>query len=817
MRAKRIIAPVLSLALCAGHFPTAAASAAEGSASRADLLTYTSQTDAASQQQIDISSSAVASANTEELRPPLVLKRSIITIKLGDVNDDELIDANDASAILKAYTKISNSLDSGLSPSQIVAADINMDNHVDSIDASGILSYYSYISTNGTLSIEEFMKKDAQPTVTTTTTAMAVPKTTTTTAAPKTTTTTAAPVTTTAVPKITTVTAPPVTSTTTVPVTTTTTAAPVTSTTTSAVSSTTSTTTAVPVTSTTVTTTYQDPHKVQAIQLSKTEMTLNIGEGGGISYVTMLPLTVTDYRDIWSCSNEKVAIVDNEGWIFPLSEGECIVTVQSINNPAVTAHIKVTVKDPNKVNTIKLSKSEITVPVGGGDISYVTMLPANATNKKEKWVSSDPTVATVNEEGWIVGKSEGKCTVTVYSLADPNVYAAINVTVTDPNKVTAIRLSKSEIALPVGGSDVSYVTMLPANAANKSELWSSSDTSVATVSEDGTITGISEGTCIVTVYSRSNPNVHASVNVTVTDPSKVREIKLSKYEMNILVGTNDISYVTMLPKTALNVEEVWTSSNPAIASVDRWGNVYGVSAGSCIVTVISKANPSVKADIKVTVHNKPIIVTSSTTTTTVTTTTYTTTTTTTTAQPVVPPAQHLVQTINGATYIDGIIVVNKTYGLPENFAVTELNPLALSSFNKLSSDAALLGLNIRCSSGFRSYATQQTLYNNYVASDGVAAADTYSARPGHSEHQTGLAIDVNSISDDFLGTPECEWLAKNAHRYGFIIRYPKGKEDKTGYRYEPWHIRYLGVETATAVYNSGLCLEEYLGIDSVYK
>ena len=807
MRAKRIIAPVLSLALCAGQFSAAAASAADISASGADLLTYTDKTDTASQQQVDIGSSAVTSANSEELRPPSVIKRSIITIKLGDVNNDDLIDANDASAILKAYTKISNSLDSGLSPSQTVAADINMDSHVDSIDASGILSYYSYISTNGTLSIEEFMKKDSQPPVTTTTT----------TAVPKTTTTTAAHVTTTAAPKITTVTAPPTTTTTSVPVTTTTTAAPVTTSTSSASSSTTTTTaTAAPVTSTTVTTTYQDPYKVQAIQLSKTEMTLNIGEGGGISYVTMLPLTVTDYRDIWSCSDEKVAIVDNEGWIFPLSEGECIVTVQSINNPAVTAHIKVTVKDPNKVNTIKLSKSEITVPVGGGDISYVTMLPANATNKKERWVSSDPTVATVNEEGWIVGKSEGKCTVTVYSLADPNVYAAINVTVTDPNKVTAIRLSKSEIALPVGGSDVSYVTMLPANAANKSELWSSSDTSVATVSEDGTITGISEGTCIVTVYSRSNPNVHASVNVTVTDPAKVREIKLSKYEMNILVGTNDISYVTMLPKTALNVEEVWTSSNPAIASVDRWGNVYGVSAGSCIVTVISKANPSVKADINVTVHNKPIIVTSSTATTTVTTSTATTTTTT-TAQPVTPPAQHLVQTINGATYIDGIIVVNKTYGLPENFAVTELNPLALSSFNKLSSDAALLGLNIRCSSGFRSYATQQTLYNNYVASDGAAAADTYSARPGHSEHQTGLAIDVNSISDDFLGTPECEWLAKNAHRYGFIIRYPKGKEDKTGYRYEPWHIRYLGVETATAVYNSGLCLEEYLGIDSVYK
>jgi LAS superfamily LD-carboxypeptidase LdcB len=100
---------------------------------------------------------------------------------------------------------------------------------------------------------------------------------------------------------------------------------------------------------------------------------------------------------------------------------------------------------------------------------------------------------------------------------------------------------------------------------------------------------------------------------------------------------------------------------------------------------------------------------------------------------------------------------------------------------------------------------------------GQSTADTFSARPGHSEHQTGLAIDVNSIDDSFAATPESAWLASNAHRYGFIIRYPKGKEHITGYKYESWHIRYLGVDTATAVYNSGLTLEEYLGIDSKYS
>ena len=132
------------------------------------------------------------------------------------------------------------------------------------------------------------------------------------------------------------------------------------------------------------------------------------------------------------------------------------------------------------------------------------------------------------------------------------------------------------------------------------------------------------------------------------------------------------------------------------------------------------------------------------------------------------------------------------------------------------SDAKKEGLSITYTSGFRSYAYQDALYKDYVSQYGQAAADRFSARAGHSEHQTGLAIDVNTADDSFTGTPEAYWLEKHAHEYGFIVRYPAGKEAVTGFQYEPWHIRYLGVQTATAVYNSGLTLEEYLGIDSYY-
>jgi len=167
------------------------------------------------------------------------------------------------------------------------------------------------------------------------------------------------------------------------------------------------------------------------------------------------------------------------------------------------------------------------------------------------------------------------------------------------------------------------------------------------------------------------------------------------------------------------------------------------------------------------------------------------------------------------TYIQGILIANKTYGLPSDYNPGE-DPEAVSAFYSMQADAAAQGLDIYISSGFRSYDDQDRIYNNYASYDGYEAADRYSARPGHSEHQTGLAFDLNTIDDSFAYTAEGEWVKNNCHNYGFIIRYPEGKEHITGYMYEPWHIRYLGVDTATSVYQSGLTLEEYLGIDSVY-
>ena len=172
---------------------------------------------------------------------------------------------------------------------------------------------------------------------------------------------------------------------------------------------------------------------------------------------------------------------------------------------------------------------------------------------------------------------------------------------------------------------------------------------------------------------------------------------------------------------------------------------------------------------------------------------------------------------NGITYVNGILIANKTYSLPKDYNPGKILPDAQAAFNTMQADAKKAGLSLTICSGFRSYDYQNQLYNGYVARDGKAAADTYSARAGHSEHQTGLAMDINYASSAFTNTPEAKWLAANCYKYGFILRYPKGKESITGYMYESWHVRYLGKDLAKEVYDSGLTLEEFLCIDSKYK
>ncbi|WP_215145300.1 M15 family metallopeptidase [Exiguobacterium qingdaonense] len=199
-----------------------------------------------------------------------------------------------------------------------------------------------------------------------------------------------------------------------------------------------------------------------------------------------------------------------------------------------------------------------------------------------------------------------------------------------------------------------------------------------------------------------------------------------------------------------------------------------------------------------------------------------------------PPVQPIEKDGVANLELNEMILVNKQIALPVNYQPSDLveanidfvdstvgerrmlRKEAARAIEDLMNDAKAAGIDLKGTSAFRSYAYQVNLFNAYVERDGKEQAMKYSAPPGHSEHQTGLAIDVSSASVNYqltqgLGeTVEGKWLADHAHQYGFIIRYQKAFEEVTGYMYEPWHLRYIGVEHAKRVHALNQPYEQYL-------
>lgn len=171
------------------------------------------------------------------------------------------------------------------------------------------------------------------------------------------------------------------------------------------------------------------------------------------------------------------------------------------------------------------------------------------------------------------------------------------------------------------------------------------------------------------------------------------------------------------------------------------------------------------------------------------------------------------------------VIVNKYNYLPADYVPNNLieineyaksnlylNKEAYEAFKLMARDALLNNLHLRIISAYRSYTYQEKIYNNYLSYDKQTNVDTYSARKGHSEHQTGLAVDLDNtktIYTNFENTDEFAWLKNNCYKYGFILRYPKDKEHITGYIYEPWHYRYIGIKESTYIHKHNLTYEEY--------
>jgi len=162
-----------------------------------------------------------------------------------------------------------------------------------------------------------------------------------------------------------------------------------------------------------------------------------------------------------------------------------------------------------------------------------------------------------------------------------------------------------------------------------------------------------------------------------------------------------------------------------------------------------------------------------------------------------------------------LVIPNVTFQSPGNIQKNYMEATAAKALEEMFVAAKAQGIRLVAISGYRNYNRQSVLYKNAIATYGVNQMS--SAKPGHSEHQTGLAMDLNSIYQSFQYTKESKWLAQNAHLYGYIIRYPQNKTDITGYIYEPWHIRYVGPELATYCYTHNLTLEELTSCCTYYE
>lgn len=362
----------------------------------------------------------------------------------------------------------------------------------------------------------------------------------------------------------------------------------------------------------------------------------------------------------------------------------------------------------------------------------------------------------------------------------------------------SITIEPVSLTLTVGESAALSASQNGEVAESTAYTWSSSDEAIATVTEDGAVTARAAGSCTITASLKDAPEKNAAITVTVTEAAevKVTGISLSETEVTLTVGASKMPIVTMAPENATNKGEKWTSDNTAIAKVNQYGNITGVSEGSCTVTVTSVSSPDISATVKVTVTK---------------------------ATTSLPSGDWALKLVAPGYAIDQAYQNTIPLG---TVGGKQIDQRIVAATQQMIAAAKADGVNLGVMSGYRTIQYQINLFNRHVQQrmakgmtkeEAIADTKLYVAVPGESEHNLGLAIDFMSgtsadLEESFANTPQGKWLKAHAADYGFILRYPKDKQNITKISFEPWHYRYVGVDVAKQIMSSGKCLEEYLGV-----
>lgn len=325
--------------------------------------------------------------------------------------------------------------------------------------------------------------------------------------------------------------------------------------------------------------------KVESIELSNIPTKLSVGQTVSVK-ATVKPTDATNTALVWLSNNENVATVKN-GQITGVKPGTVTITVSSVSNPAITKSFEVTVEEKIiDVKTISVSNSSLSMMEGEQFTVTATVYPTDASNKSLTWTSENENVVTV-KDGVITAVGVGNAKVIVRSVSNPNVTQVITVNVSEKQTihVSDIVLSINNITLLEGKSTTITATVEPSNADNKTLIWTSSDTNVATVNIYGQIKAIKEGTATIIVTSIDNPNITRKVTVIVEKQKDipVTQIVLSETDITIKEMNAFTLRATIFPENTTNRNVMWSSSNTNVATVKN-GVIYGIKAGSTIIT-----------------------------------------------------------------------------------------------------------------------------------------------------------------------------------------------------------------------------------------
>ncbi len=327
---------------------------------------------------------------------------------------------------------------------------------------------------------------------------------------------------------------------------------------------------------------------VTGVSLDKTSLTLTEGTSETLT-ATVKPEDATDKSVKWSSDKPEIASVDNAGKVSALKEGKAVVTVTTVDG-GKTASCEVTVsKKTIAVTGVRLDKESVTIEVKQSVTLSATVSPADATDKSVKWSSDKPEIASVDDAGKVSALKEGKAVVTVTTV-DGGKTASCEVTV-EPVKVTAVTVSPDKVTIQENKSFKLSAVCTPDEAPDKAVIWKSMDTGVATVAEDGTVTGIRQGTTQVLAMLKSNNSVFGRCDVTVTEGDKLlTAISFDKTAITTIVGAAETITVTFTPSDAKDKSLVWASNNPSVATVtanSTYATVKAVSVGTATITAIS--------------------------------------------------------------------------------------------------------------------------------------------------------------------------------------------------------------------------------------